>query len=148
MIRYRWDDWILRVWSCCTCATLKLLIQLKQFSTFSSFGKLKCFLCSASAKFQKIVIFNCRNKRDPEGRNLFLSSVSSLAIECRHYDLLFGKIQRNGIRSHGLIDQFKSIEIDPRKVCEIVADELVKKGLFEDAIKMFDLAGVSIFWPS
>lgn len=25
----------------------------------------------------------------------------------------------------------------------MVADELVKKGLFEDAIKMYDLAGVS-----
>lgn len=84
------------------------------------------------------------NKRDPEERNLFLCCVSDLAIECRDYDLLFGKMQRNGIRSRGLIDQFESIEVDPRKACEMVADELVKKGLFEDAIKLFDLAGVSI----
>lgn len=84
-----------------------------------------------------------RNKRDPDGRNLFLTCVSDLAIECRDYDLLFGKMQRNGIRSRGLIDQFESIEIDVRKACEIVADELVKKGLFEDAIKLYDLAGVS-----
>lgn len=83
------------------------------------------------------------NKRDPEGRNLFLCCVSDLAIECRDYDLLFGKMQRNGIRSRGLIDQFESIEVDPRKACEMVAEELVKKGLFEDAIKLFDLAGVS-----
>lgn len=66
-----------------------------------------------------------------------------MAIECRDYDLLFGKIQPNGIRSQGLIDQFESIEIDPRKACEIVADELVKKGLFEEAVKLYDLAGVS-----
>lgn len=84
-----------------------------------------------------------RNKRDPEGRNLFLTCVSDLAIECRDYDLLFGKMQRNNIRSRGLIDQFESIEIDVRKACELVGDELVKKGLFEDAIKLYDLAGVS-----
>lgn len=73
-----------------------------------------------------------------------MTCVSDLAIECHDYDLLFGKMQRNGIRSRGLIDQFESIEIDVRKACEIVGDELVKKGLFEDAIKLYDLAGVSI----
>ena len=52
-------------------------------------------------------------------------------------------MQRNGIRSRGLIDQFESIEIDVKKACEIVGDELVKKGLFEDAVKLYDLAGVS-----
>lgn len=70
--------------------------------------------------------------------------VSDLAIECRDYDLLFGKMQESGIRSQGLIDQFESIDVDPRKACEMVAEELVKKGLFEDAIKLYDLAGVSI----
>lgn len=84
-----------------------------------------------------------RNLADPTGRNLFLVCVSDLAIECRDYDLLFGKIQPSGVRSRGLIDQFESINIDAKKACEMVADELVKKGLFEDAIRMFDLAGVS-----
>lgn len=88
------------------------------------------------------------NKRDPDGRNLFLCCVSDLAIECRDYDLLFGKMQRNGIRSRGLIDQFESIEVDPRKACEMVADELVKKGLFEDAIKLYDLADVNRIFRS
>lgn len=83
------------------------------------------------------------NKRDPDGRNLFLTCVSDLVIECRDYDLLFGKMQRNSIRSRGLIDQFESIEIDVRKACELVGDELIKRGLFEDAIKLYDLAGVS-----
>lgn len=90
--------------------------------------------------------FFLRNKRDPEGRNLFLCCVSDLAIECRDYELLFGKIQRNGVRSRGLIDQFESIEIDPRKACAMVAEELVKKGLFEDAIKLYDLAGVCVLF--
>lgn len=88
------------------------------------------------------LFLNGRNKRDPEGRNLFLVCVSDLAIECRDYDLLFGKLQANRVRSAGLIDQFESIDVDPRKACEMVAEELVKKGLFEDAIKLFDLAGV------
>lgn len=43
----------------------------------------------------------------------------------------------------GIIDQFETINIDPSRACEMVATTLVKKGLFEDAIKMFDLAGVS-----
>lgn len=75
---------------------------------------------------------------------MFLTCVSDLAIECRDYDLLFGKMQRNGIRSRGLIDQFESIEIDVRKACGLVGDELIKRGLFEDAIKLYDLAGVSL----
>lgn len=70
-------------------------------------------------------------------------SVADLAIECRDYDLLFGRILEGGIRSQGLIDQFESIDVDPRKACEMVAEELVKKGLYEDAIKLYDLAGVS-----
>lgn len=53
-------------------------------------------------------------------------------------------MQRNGIRSRGLIDQFESVEIDVKKSCEIVGDELVKKGLFEDAVKLYDLADVSV----
>lgn len=83
-----------------------------------------------------------RNLTDPEGRNLFLVCVSDLAIECRDYDLIFGKMQPNAIRSRGLIHQFESINIDAKRAARMVAEELVKKGLFEDAIKMFDLAGV------
>lgn len=53
----------------------------------------------------------------------------------------------NNQRSRGLIDQFESIDIDVRKCCEMVADELVKKGLFEDAVKLFDLAEVGFLLP-
>lgn len=81
-----------------------------------------------------------RNLKDSEGRNLFLVSVADLAIECRDFDLLFGRMQRDGMRSRGLIDQFETAHIDARTVCEMVAEKFVKKGMFEDAIKMFDLA--------
>lgn len=86
--------------------------------------------------------FFLRNLTDPDGKNLFLVCVADLAIECRDYDLLFGRTQRNGIRSRGLIDQFESINIDSKHACYLVVEELVKKGLFEDAIKLYDLAGV------
>lgn len=67
-----------------------------------------------------------------------------MAVECRDYDVLFGKMLENNSRSRGLIDQFESIDIDVRKCCEMVADELVKKGLFEDAVKLYDLAEVGL----
>lgn len=69
--------------------------------------------------------------------------MSDIAIKCRDYDTLFGRIQRNGIRTRGIIDQFVPKDPDSRKVCEMVANELVKKGLFGDAIQLFDLANVS-----
>lgn len=82
-----------------------------------------------------------RHLKDTEGRNLFLACVSDMVIECRDYELFFGKTQSNGVRSRGLIDQFESIEIDAFSAANLVAEELVKKGMFEDAIKLFDLAG-------
>lgn len=82
-----------------------------------------------------------RNLCDSEGRNLFLVAVCDLAIECREYDLIFGRMQENGIPSHGLINQFASVQIDVRLACELVAHDLVKRGMIDDAIKMFDLAG-------
>ncbi|KFB38186.1 AGAP003459-PA-like protein [Anopheles sinensis] len=84
--------------------------------------------------------FFLRNLKDSEGRNLFLVSVADLAIECRDFDLLFGRMQRDGIRTRGLIDQFESVQVDTQVVCEMVAEKFVKKGMFEDAIRMFDLA--------
>ncbi|KAJ6638477.1 Nuclear pore complex protein Nup93-1 [Pseudolycoriella hygida] len=86
--------------------------------------------------------FFLRHMPDPEGRNLFLVCVTDLAIECRDFDLLFGKMQSTGVRSRGIIDQFETVHINPSKACGMVAGVLVKKGLFEDAIKLFDLAGM------
>jgi nuclear pore complex protein Nup93 len=85
--------------------------------------------------------FFLRTLKDADGRNLFLVCVIDLAIECRSFDLLLGKMQRDGVRSRGLIDQFENTYINTRMACEMIAEEFIKKGLFEDAIKMFDLAG-------
>ncbi|XP_039959553.1 nuclear pore complex protein Nup93-1-like [Bactrocera tryoni] len=86
--------------------------------------------------------FFLRNLKDPEGRNLFLVCVSDLAIECRNYDLIFGKMQPNGIMSGGLFEQFDCVEFDTRTAAGMAAEELVNKGMFEDAIKLFDIASM------
>jgi nuclear pore complex protein Nup93 len=82
-----------------------------------------------------------RNLRDQDGRNLFLVCVADLVIENRNYDLIFGKYLPNGVRSRGLIDQFDGINVNVQLACTTIADDLVKKGMFEDAIKMYDLGG-------
>ena len=40
-----------------------------------------------------------RNLKDPDSRNLFLACVADLVTENRNYDLVFGKIQANGVRT-------------------------------------------------
>lgn len=85
-----------------------------------------------------------RHFTDSDGKNLFLTCVTDLVVENLNYELIFGRMQLGGIRSRGLIDQFDAI-IDIQLACNSIADEFVKKGLFEDAIKMFDLAEVRFF---
>lgn len=88
-----------------------------------------------------------RNLTDSDGKNLFLSCVTGMVVENLNYELIFGRMQLSGIRSKGLIDQFDAI-INIQTACNAIADEFVKKGLFEDAIKMYDLAEVSISFNS
>lgn len=85
-----------------------------------------------------------RHLNDSDGKNLFLACVSDFVIENLNYELIFGKMQSNGLRSRGLIDQFDGV-INIQQACNSIADSLIKKGLFEDAIRMYDLAGVSHF---
>ncbi|KAG5670116.1 hypothetical protein PVAND_000399 [Polypedilum vanderplanki] len=80
-----------------------------------------------------------RHLTDPDGKNLFLSCVTDLVVENLNYELVFGKMQPSGIRSRGLIDEFDNT-INVSAACNSIADEFVKKGLFEDAIKMYDIA--------
>lgn len=69
---------------------------------------------------------------------------TDLALESRDYELLFGRMDAaSGMRSTGLLDQFNNPHIDSQVIALNVAEQLVSKGLFEDAITMFDIAGVS-----
>ncbi|CAF4785806.1 unnamed protein product [Pieris macdunnoughi] len=82
-----------------------------------------------------------RNLKDPSGKNLFMCCCSELALESRDYELIFGRMDLTGIRSTGLLDQFNNSHIDTKVIALNVAEELVNKGLFEDAITMYDIAG-------
>uniref|UniRef100_A0A1A9ZUH8 Nuclear pore protein n=1 Tax=Glossina pallidipes TaxID=7398 RepID=A0A1A9ZUH8_GLOPL len=87
-----------------------------------------------------------RNLKDSDGRNLFLVCVSHLATESRNYDLLFGRTMPNGVPSGGgLLQQFDCVNFDSRTAANIIGDELVRKGMFEDAIKLYDLAGMQSY---
>lgn len=68
--------------------------------------------------------------------------VGDLVQESRGYERFFGKIQPNGIRTKGLLDEFHNPEVTPEKVANLVAEQLVGKGLFEDAIDLYDIANV------
>lgn len=84
-----------------------------------------------------------RNINDSNGVNLFKICTKDLALETKSYEQILGKVQKNGVRSKGLVDQFNSSTISAETIAEITADALCKKGLFEDAIELYDVANVS-----
>ncbi|KAK4879895.1 hypothetical protein RN001_008041 [Aquatica leii] len=75
-----------------------------------------------------------------EKEKMFITCIIDLAMETRQYEMLFGKIQRSGLRSIGYLDQFMSNDMKIEDVAAAVGRALVQKGLFEDAIDLFDLA--------
>ena len=71
-----------------------------------------------------------------EENNYFAIYIAELALETREFELLFGKLEKNGQRKHGAIDKFIT---NTDKIISIVAKEIEIKGLFEEAIKLYDL---------
>lgn len=80
---------------------------------------------------------------DCDGKSMYMICVSDLVQESREYEIFFGKIQKNGVRTKGLLDEFHNPEVTPEKIANVVADQLVTKGLFEDAIDLYDVANVT-----
>ncbi|CAH1780372.1 unnamed protein product [Owenia fusiformis] len=78
-----------------------------------------------------------RDVKAPQGENLFMSCVSELVLETREFEMLLGRLERDGTRKHGAIDKFQA---DTGKIIELVALDTENKGLFEDAVKLYDLA--------
>lgn len=74
---------------------------------------------------------------------MYMICVSDLVQESKEYERFFGKVQANGIRTKGLLDEFHNLDVTPEKVANLVAEQLVEKGLFEDAIDLYDIANVS-----
>ncbi|XP_042196200.1 nuclear pore complex protein Nup93 isoform X1 [Callorhinchus milii] len=78
-----------------------------------------------------------RNEKDSQGENMFMRCVSELVIESREFDMLLGRLEKDGSRKPGLIDKFAG---DTKAVISKVASVAEHKGLFEEAVKLYDLA--------
>ena len=81
-----------------------------------------------------------RGLKDPKGENLFITCLSEMVIETREFDALLGRLGSDGTRRPGAVDKFQA---DTQRIVETVARDTEAKGLFEDAVKLYDLAGVS-----
>ncbi|XP_005108355.1 nuclear pore complex protein Nup93 [Aplysia californica] len=81
--------------------------------------------------------FFLRNLKSPVGDNLFMSCVSELVLETREFDMLLGRLEKDGSRKPGAIDRFQQ---DNQRITEMVAKDTETKGLFEDAVRLYDLA--------
>jgi nuclear pore complex protein Nup93 len=77
-----------------------------------------------------------RNIKTATGDNLFTTSVSQLVRDTKNYDQLLGYIGEDGCRIPGAIDKFNN---DVTPVIDQVASDLENSGLFEDAVKLYDL---------
>uniref|UniRef100_A0A8C9RRE7 Nuclear pore complex protein Nup93 n=1 Tax=Scleropages formosus TaxID=113540 RepID=A0A8C9RRE7_SCLFO len=78
-----------------------------------------------------------RNEKDSQGENMFMRCVSELVIESREFDMLLGRLEKDGSRKPGVIDKFAG---DTRAIISKVASEAENKGLFEEAVKLYELA--------
>uniref|UniRef100_A0A665TNK9 Nuclear pore complex protein Nup93 n=1 Tax=Echeneis naucrates TaxID=173247 RepID=A0A665TNK9_ECHNA len=81
-----------------------------------------------------------RNEKDSQGENMFMRCVSELVIESREFDMLLGRLEKDGSRKPGVIDKFAG---DTRAIISKVALEAENKGLFEEAVRLYELAKVS-----
>ncbi|KAK3744462.1 hypothetical protein QZH41_012886 [Actinostola sp. cb2023] len=81
-----------------------------------------------------------RGIKRPHGEDLFMSCVSELVLETREFEMLLGRLEPDGTRKPGCIDKFQKNKNDTQRIIELVAKDSDEKGLFEEAIKLYDLA--------
>jgi nuclear pore complex protein Nup93 len=81
-----------------------------------------------------------KNVEDKSSANLFMSCVSELVLESREFDLLLGQILADGSRSPGLVDKFHGTNVNVHRIIELVAEDSEAKGMFEDSVRLYDLA--------
>ncbi|XP_012265471.2 nuclear pore complex protein Nup93-like [Athalia rosae] len=84
-------------------------------------------------------LFFLRSMKDPYDRNMFAASAAEMVVDASaaNRTLLVGKIEKDQ-RLPGILDQ---LQINTEDVINICADTLNRKGLLEDAVTMYDLAG-------
>lgn len=81
--------------------------------------------------------FFLRSLKGKNGESVFSGCISQLVLQSREFDLLLGRLEPDGRRTPGIIDKFK---VDVSEVTQMVAQDSEKKGLHEDAVKLYDLA--------
>lgn len=86
--------------------------------------------------------FLLRNMQDVNGINLFLLCVSDLIQETGEYEKILGKIERNGLRTKGLLDNLSNLPVTTEGIAKATGDKFVQKGMFEEAINLYDIANV------
>lgn len=86
--------------------------------------------------------FLLRNMQDENGANLFLLCVSDLIQETGEYEKILGKIERNGLRIKGIIDSLNNLPVSAEVIAKVTGDKFVQKGMFEEAINLYDIANV------
>ncbi|KAI1890011.1 hypothetical protein AGOR_G00168810 [Albula goreensis] len=94
-------------------------------------------LLSQEAGDPPMYFYFLRNEKDSQGENMFMRCVSELVIESREFDMLLGRLEKDGSRKPGAIDKFAG---DTRAIISKVALEAENKGLFEEAVKLYELA--------
>lgn len=86
--------------------------------------------------------FLLRNMEDANGVNLFLLCVSDLIQETGEYEKILGKIERNGLRTKGIVDSLNNPPVTAEVIAKATGDKFVQKGMFEEAINLYDIANV------
>ena len=81
-----------------------------------------------------------REMKGGQGDNLFMSCVAELVLESREFDLLLGSLMMDGSRTPGLVDKFGAL-VDTADIIQMVARDSEERGMLEDAVKLYDLAG-------
>lgn len=79
-----------------------------------------------------------RNVHDTHGKSYFVKCLSELVVETREFETLLGRREADGTRRPGAIDKFG---VDTQQVIDTVAEDTEVKGLFEEAVKLYDLGG-------
>lgn len=75
---------------------------------------------------------------------MFTICVSDLVQESREFDLILGRLERDGCRTPGLVDLFKGLKDSTNDIIRHVAADCERKGNLEDAVNLYDLANVRI----
>ena len=76
---------------------------------------------------------------DGQKKDLFSVCVSELVMESKEFEMLLGRVCPDGSVKEGAVGKFG---MNTSEVVEFVASNAEEKGLYEDAIHLYDLAKV------